>query len=224
MKVVRVALMAMVAAACNDPAIPDRAGVYAFADTSIIGVDTTIYLFHWPATRLPVRFWADTRGNMRDLVARGIGAWEEQFLYGEFRGALVSDSGTADVIVCWGDCEGGSADSIPPDVPPDPGPPINACRGVTTVSFDSALVGPVHVSLEVFGASGTAAQVQACMRRVAIHELGHSLGLGFPSGRHSAFDEDIMYSPPIVDYPSRFDRRTVEVLYHSQPTVQPPQP
>jgi len=62
------------------------------------------------------------------------------------------------------------------------------------------------------------------MRRVAIHELGHSLGLGFPSGRHSAFDEDIMYSPPIVDYPSRFDRRSVEVLYHSQPTVQPPPP
>jgi predicted Zn-dependent protease len=58
------------------------------------------------------------------------------------------------------------------------------------------------------------------MRRVAIHEMGHSLGLL----RHSGFDEDIMFGSPLVDYPSRFDRRSVEVLYHSQPTVQPPPP
>jgi predicted Zn-dependent protease len=58
------------------------------------------------------------------------------------------------------------------------------------------------------------------MRRLAIHELGHSLGLL----RHSPFDEDIMYGAPIANYPSRFDRRSVEELYHSQSTVQPPPP
>jgi len=217
MKVVRVALIAIVAAACEDPTIPDRAGVYAFADTVIISTDTTVTLFRWPANRLPVRFWTDPRSNMRFLVERSIAVWQDHFLYGEFRGTVVSDSASADVVVQW-------SDSVPPDVPPDTTPVTNSCGGVTTFTFDStgfALAGPVRVSLTVLtGSPVPAGQVQACMRRVAIHELGHSLGLL----RHSSFDEDIMFGSPIVNYPSRFDRRSVEVLYHSQPTVQPPQP
>jgi len=204
-------------AACTDPAVPDRAGTYAFADTAIIGVDTTVTLFRWPENRLPVRFWADPRGNMRFLVERAVGVWQDQFLYGELRGVVVSDSTAADVLVSW-------ADSVPPDVPPDTATAPNSCAGVTTFDYDStgfALAGPVHVSLSVLGGSpASPGQVQACMRRVSIHELGHSLGLL----RHSLFDEDIMYGSPIVDYPSRFDRRSVEVLYHSTPTVQPPPP
>jgi predicted Zn-dependent protease len=202
-------------AACTDPAIPDRAGAYAYADTSIIGVDTTVTLFRWPTTRLPVRFWADPRGNMRFLVERAIAAWQDQFLYGELRGVVVNDSGSADVLVSW-------TDSVPPDVPPDTTTAPNSCGGVTTFDYDStglALSGPVHVSLTVLtGSPATPAQVQACMRRIAIHEMGHSIGLL----RHSLFDEDIMYGSPIVDYPSRFDRRSTELLYHSQPTIAPP--
>jgi len=217
MKVARVALLALALAACKDPGIPDRAGVYAFADTVIIGVDTSVTLFRWPASRLPVRFWADPRSNMRFLVERAVTVWQDQFLYGELRGVVVIDSSAADVIVSW-------ADSVPPDVPPDTTAASNACSGVTTFDYDTtgfALSGPVHVSLSVLGGSpATPGQVQACMRRVAIHEMGHSLGLL----RHSQFDEDIMFGSPLVDYPSRFDRRSVEVLYHSQPTVQPPPP
>lgn len=214
MKLARVALLAVALAACKDPAIPDRAGVYAFADTVIIGVDTSVTLFRWPTNRLPVRFWADPRSNLRFLIERGITVWQDQFLYGELRGVVVSDSTTADVIVVW-------ADSVPPDVPPDTTSASNACNGLTTFDYDTTgftLSGPVHVSLSVLGGSpATPGQVQTCMRRVAIHELGHSLGLL----RHSQFDVDIMFGSPLVDYPSRFDRRSVEVLYHSQPTVQP---
>jgi len=214
-RVVAVFAAGLALAACKDPAIPDRAGAYAFADTSIIGPDTSVTLFRWPESRLPVRFWADPRSNMRFLVERAIGVWQDQLLYGELRGVVVSDSGGADVIVQW-------TDSVPPDVPPDTTSGPNACGGVTTFEYDStgfALAGPVHVSLTVLtGSPASAGQVQACMRRVAIHELGHSLGLL----RHSSFDEDIMFGSPIVDYPSRFDRRSVEALYHSQPTVQPP--
>lgn len=222
MRIPRVAWLAAALVACTDPAIPDRAGVYAFADTAIIGPDTSVTLFRWPANRVPVRFWADTRSNMRFLVQRGVRAWEDQFLYSEFRGTLVSDSNTADVIVCWGDCEGGAPDSVPPDVPPDTTPAGNSCAGITTYNYDSTgfgLSGPIRVSLTVLtGSPVLPGQVQACMRRVSIHELGHSLGLL----RHSSFDEDIMFGSPIVDYPSRFDRRSAEVLYHSPPTVSPP--
>lgn len=205
-------------AACSDPSIPDRAGVYSFADTVIISTDTTVTLFRWPTNRLPVRFWADPRGNMRFLVERAVAVWQDQFLYGELRGVVVNDSTAADVLVRW-------RDSVPPDVPPDTTPAPNTCGGVTTFDYDStglALTGPVHVSLTVLtgGPPASPGQVQACMRRVAIHELGHSVGLL----RHSGFGEDIMYGSPSVDYPSRFDRRSVEVLYHSTPTIGPPPP
>lgn len=206
---------ALVSAACGDPTIPGRAGVYSFADTLVFGVDTTIDLFRWPPQRVPVRFWADPRGNMAFLVARAIATWEEQFLYGEFRGAAVADSNAADVIVRW-------ADSVPPDVPPDPTLP-NSCGGLTTLDFDASgvvLAGPVHVSLSVLtgGPPATGPRVQGCMRRMAIHEIGHALGLL----RHSQFPEDIMFGSASVDYPSQFDRRTVQVLYHSTPTITPP--
>ncbi len=212
----RLAAILLALAACKDPVIPDRAGAYAFADTAIVGVDTSITLFHWPANRLPVRFWADPRSNMRFLVERGIGVWQDQFLYAEFQGVVVNDSNAADVIVQW-------TDSVPPDVPPDTTSAPNACGGVTTFDYDTTgftLAGPVHVSLTVLtgGPPASGGQVQACMRRMAIHELGHSIGLL----RHSSFDEDIMFGSPIVNYPSRFDRRTVEVLYHSTSTIGPP--
>jgi hypothetical protein len=210
-----VPIAALALAACGEPTIPGRSGVYSFAD-STFGPDTIVDLFHWPPNRLPVRFWADPRGNMGFLVARAAAIWEDQFLYGEFHGTLVADSTRADVLVRW-------ADSVPPDVPPDPTPAATSCGGVTTFDYDTTgftLAGPVHVSLTVLtgGAPATGGQVQACMRRMAIHELGHALGLL----RHSPFDEDIMYGSPLVDSPSRFDRRTAEVLYHSVPTVGPP--
>lgn len=215
-RAVAVAVIALAAfSTCKEPTIPDRTGSYSFADTVIVGTDTFIDIFRWPPNRLPVRFWADPRSNMASLVTHAVRVWEAQFLYGEFIGELVPDSGRADVIVRW-------ADSVPPDVPPDTTPP-NSCTGNTNFDFDAtgtALSGPVHVSLSVLGGSpASEARVQGCMRRIAIHELGHALGLL----RHSSFPEDIMFgSPDSTNLPSRFDRRSIEALYHTMPTIGPP--
>ena len=192
--------------ACTEPTPPARSPTYAF--------DYLGDVFVWPAERLPVRFFADPRGPMPALVARAIDLWERQFLYAEFRGVLVADSNQADVIVLW-------ADSVPADVPPDPGPPVFACDGQTIFQFDTTgitLAGPVHAEVGIqVGFSFTAAQVSACVHRIAVHEIGHTIGLL----SHSPFSGDIMWASDTAALPSNSDRRTVEVLYHSTPTIAP---
>jgi hypothetical protein len=202
---------ALIAAGC-EPTIPvrDCSGcTYDFADT--IPPDTLV--FHWPAVAQPVRFYADPRGAMPALVSFGIDSWEAQFLYGEFRGVLVSDSSQADVIVQW-------RGSVPPDVPPDPGTPVAACDGATVYPSWAIGTAPgraLRVTLGVL-AGYTSPQVAACLRRITTHEIGHALGLL----RHSPSSFDIMNQTPTVALPSSADRRTVEVLYHTVATVQPP--
>lgn len=197
-------VIAAAALACDEPTIPTRTAAYPFD----LGGD----VFHWPANVLPVRYFADTRGTMRQLVQDGLAAWQAPFLYGEFTGALVADSAGADVIVLW-------RDSVPPDVPPDPGPPVNACSGVTSFQLDSTntIEGPLRVTV-VIAAGFTTSQVAACVRRVTVHELGHSVGLL----AHSPNTQDVMTSTPLVQQLSERDGQTVEVLYHTRPTIRPP--
>ena len=198
------ALAVAAAGACGEITPPARTPRYV--------TDVSAGVFHWPFDRLPVRYFADTRGTMAASIGAGVRAWEQQFLYGEFRAALVADSGTADVLVLW-------ADSVPPDVPPDTAGALGACGGVTTFIIDSTntIAEPIRVRLSV-NAGYTLAQVAACMHRVAAHELGHTLGIF----THSPATGDLMYEPPSVDRPTARDRAAVEVLYHTTPTIGPP--
>ncbi len=117
-----------------------------------------------------------------------------------------------------------AADSAP-DVPPDPGAPVYACSGATSVPSTDAgnrFTEPFHIRLAILPGF-TPAQVGACLRRTVIHEAGHALGLF----QHSPDPADIMWGPsgatPITaDRPSDQDRRTAEVLYHTTPTLLPP--
>lgn len=198
--------LALGTAACTEITPPSRTPRYL--------TDVGTGVFHWPIDRLPVRYYADTREAMPTLVRDGLRAWERQFLYGEFRGALVPDSGRADVIVVW-------QGTPPTDVPPDTTGALGACRGQSTFLVDSTdnITDPIRVEL-IVNPGYTAAQVAACMRRVAAHELGHTLGIF----THSPATGDLMFSTPRVEAPTARDRAAVEVLYHTTPTIGPPPP
>jgi hypothetical protein len=201
-------IAAGVIAACTDPMVPSRAATYGFADA--FGD-----VFHWPSDRLPVRVFAQPRGDLRDRVQDALDAWEGQLLYGEFRGVLVDDSASADVVVRW-------SDSVPPAVDPDPGPPVKACGGVTHATLDStaeALADPFDTEISILtGTVFTPGQVEACVRRTVVHEFGHILGLFQEAPDTLA----VMYTPPLVNIPAPIDRRTVQVLYHTAATLGPP--
>ena len=197
----RVALaIAVLTAGCSDIIPPSRTPRY-LADAA---GDT----FHWPPDRIPVRYFVDPRGALPRLVHNGLSAWQDQFLYGEFRAVVVADSTAADVIVRW-------QDSVPADVPPA----LGACDGVTTYVLDSTktMTGPEHVSLRV-RLGYTLPQIAECVRRVVTHELGHSLGIL----SHSPATTDLMYGTPAIERPTERDRNTAQVLYHTPPTIFPP--
>jgi hypothetical protein len=194
----------ILAAGCSDIITPSRTPRY-LADNA---GDT----FHWPAERLPVRYFVDPRGALPRLARTGLSLWEQQFLYGEYRATVVPDSAAADVIVRW-------QDSVPPDVAPDTAGALGACDGVTTYVLDSTktMTGPEHVALRV-RLGFTPAQVAACFRRVVHHELGHSLGIL----SHSPATTDLMYGTPTVETPTERDRNTAQVVYHTPSTIFPP--
>ncbi len=191
-------------AGCSDIVTPSRTPRY-LADNA---GDT----FHWPANRIPVRYFVDPRGALPRLVRNGLSVWQDQFLYGEFRAVVVADSTAADVIVRW-------QDTVPADVPPDTTGALGACDGVTTYVLDSTktMTGPEHVALRV-RLGYTLPQIAECFRRVVTHELGHSLGIL----SHSPATTDLMYGTPAIETPTERDRNTAQVLYHTPPTIFPP--
>ena len=200
----RVLLLVLLALGCGDILTPSRTPRYLS--------DLAGEVFRWPSDRLPVRYFADTRGTMPVLVRTSLQAWEDQFLYGEFTGTLVADSNAADVIIIW-------QDSIPPDVPRDTTGALGACDGVTSYVIDSTgtMTEPIRVQLRV-RLGFTEPQVAACMERVAAHELGHTLGIL----THSPATTDLMYGTPATKTPTNRDRNTAQVLYHTTSTIEPP--
>ncbi len=198
--------------ACTQPDTPFRLSPYEFR--RIVGADTL--LFHWPASSLPVRFYAEPAGQLPAFVRTGIGEWQRTFLYGEFRGVVVDDSTAADIIVRM---DG----PPPPDRPLTNDPPRAVCAGVTSVPpTDTSATGilqfatPFTISVHWFPGADSTDAVN-CLARVTTHEIGHALGIF----AHSNDPLDLMYQPPTVTRPSLRDQSTIQTLYHLPTDVLP---
>jgi hypothetical protein len=197
------------ATSCGDSSAPLRADAYEwrlFVPTTG-GRDTLA--FAWPSASLPVTIWAEDTLDLPTHAANAITTWQSQFLYGEFRGQMVSDSNDADIIITAGqlptsarmlrsmarECEGGT------DVPLDP---------VTKI-----LTPPFHVFIDPRLEGDIPAQ-PSCLNITTAHEIGHALGIF----QHSPDPEDLMYSDPVVIAPSARDRNTINRAYHTPTTIQ----
>ena len=201
-------------AACGDGHNPNSCfETNAFSYGFFLGRDSA-FVFHWPADRMPVRFYAEPTGDLRTNVLTGLTTWVNGFRCQEASFQPVYDSAAADVIVR-------QVAVLPPvasrafTLAADS---VGACGGRTDGFFDSTLTltGPIR-SYIVPITLGDSVALAGCYRMVTAHEIGHALGIL----SHSVDPADLMYTTPRRSSLSPNDRYTLQSLYHRTPTIRP---
>jgi hypothetical protein len=208
--------LAAVAAACHDNVGPgacfdSNARPYAFE----LNGDSNL-VFHWPASYLPVRVYAEPTGDLPADVRRAMTLWEGAFRCHELSLTVAADSLHADIIF-----------RNPSSLPLGPiaahllqADSVGACHGVTQFMLDSAgsaLEGPMRSFVSPYPGADSAA-VASCYHFVTAHELGHALGLL----AHSPDTTDLMFAVPRRTALSAADRYTIQLLYHTPSKLGPP--
>jgi predicted Zn-dependent protease len=212
MRRVALSLAAGAALGCGEINAPIRPAPYEwrfFVADGGGGVQTLA--FAWPASRQPVRIFVEDSLDYPARMDRAIRQWSSQFLYGEFRAVLVSDSNTADVIV-----RAEPAPASGPIVPLRLHRRARECEGATDLALDvdtKQIVLPMRIYTRPV-VEGSAA-LETCLDLTLAHELGHALGIF----EHSLDADDLMANDPSATEPSLRDRVTAERAYHTPTTL-----
>jgi len=172
-----------------------RAGSAVYLDSLLQESDST--LRRWtggPGSPITVAFVQDDIATQvpfgQDVFRNALRAWETLPLGVSFN--VVPDTTTADVVVRW----------IPQFEP------VEKRAGQTDIEFDqNGTIRHGVVRLAVTGTDGRKLDRAAAMM-VAMHEVGHTLGLA-----HSADPKDVMFATPKTSSLSERDRRTIELIY-----------
>jgi predicted Zn-dependent protease len=202
-------MLAVCIAACDDATHPERPLAYDF---TIELEDGFPIIFHWTPASLPVRIWVQPVGDIPHHAENAIRLWENNSLYGEFRGAIVRDSTQADVIVRL---RAGESFRVANGTENQAN-----CRGSSSIAveFDTTITLPFRVNL--YPRLGAARDdVDKCLGVMLAHELGHTLGLFL----HSDEPADLMHARPQQPALTDRDRATFATLYHTVPTIRIPE-
>jgi hypothetical protein len=177
--------------------------------------DTNV-VFHWPASYMPVRVYAEPTGDLPANVQNAMLLWTGAFRCGEVSLITATDSTQADIIVRNPLSLPAAARSTHVMHADSSG----ACQGVTHFDLDStgtALAGPMRSYVAPFpGADSTL--TASCYHFVTAHELGHALGIL----AHSPNAGDLMYAAPYRRFLTESDRYTIQILYHITSKIGPP--
>lgn len=202
---------AVLLAGCSDIIPPPRENAYEHR----IFVGGTGLGFRWSQEEMPLKIWVAEDSPLRPHVLTAIDRWSKALLYGELRAQLVETAAEADIVI---------RNTLPDVVDPgDAGEPVALhavspqCSGETQLDIDVAaktLRLPILVYVWVNG-SPSAEALTTCYRLTTTHELGHALGIM----EHSISTADVMYRDPVLDGLSAADRETMEIVFHSLPTL-----